>query len=63
MHELAEREIGCPYCGEYIDVLIDCSVAQQTYVEDCHVCCRPILLDVRAAGEGDILIEVRQENG
>ena len=32
----------CPYCGEKIEVLIDCSVDEQQYIEDCEVCCRPI---------------------
>ena len=60
-HYLEEREIDCPYCGEAIDVLVDCSIEQQTYVEDCHVCCRPILLSV-SVFDGEITIGVRQEN-
>ena len=63
MNYLEERSIECPYCGECIGVLIDCSVARQTYVEDCQVCCCPIVLDVHVYGEGDMAIEVRQENG
>ena len=62
MSLLEEKEIGCPYCGEIIDVLVDCSVEQQVYVEDCHVCCRPILLSVRVGEGGGIAIEARQEN-
>lgn len=27
--------LDCPYCGEPISVLVDCSCEQQTYVEDC----------------------------
>ncbi len=63
MNYLEERAIECPYCGEYIEVLVDCSVARQTYVEDCQVCCSPIVLTVYVHGEGDIAIEVRRENG
>lgn len=63
MNYLEERAIECPYCGEHIGVLIDCSVARQTYVEDCQVCCCPIVLDVQVYGEGDMAIEVRRENG
>ena len=47
----------------FVAVLIDCSVARQTYVEDCQVCCCPIVLDVHVYGEGDMAIEVRRENG
>lgn len=33
----------CPYCGEWIDVFVDeGGAAQQDYIEDCSVCCRPI---------------------
>lgn len=40
----------CPYCWERISVLVDCSLKQQSYVEDCEVCCRPIDLTVRCSG-------------
>lgn len=32
----------CPYCWQEISMILDLSVAEQTYVEDCEVCCRPI---------------------
>jgi hypothetical protein len=44
--EVCESEIQCPYCGEPITVEIDTSVASQTYIEDCSVCCRPIEIRV-----------------
>jgi len=33
---------SCPYCGEMIELVIDCSLGEQSYIEDCSVCCRPI---------------------
>ena len=39
-------DIQCPYCGECIDVLIDDSIDEQRYIEDCQVCCRPISIAV-----------------
>lgn len=36
--------LDCPYCGEPISVLVDCSLDQQTYVEDCQVCCQPMVV-------------------
>ena len=36
----------CPYCGEPIELVIDCSILQQQYVEDCQVCCRPMIVNV-----------------
>ena len=37
-----EHFFQCPYCWEQISMLLDASVANQTYIEDCEVCCRPI---------------------
>ena len=37
-----EHFFRCPYCAEYISILLDVSVRSQTYVEDCEVCCHPI---------------------
>lgn len=51
-NQLAEVDIQCPYCWESIGVLIDCSVDQQEYVEDCQVCCHPIEFDVAVDSEG-----------
>ena len=39
---MLEHFFQCPYCWEEISVLLDTSVNQQTYVEDCEVCCNPI---------------------
>ncbi len=37
-----EHFFQCPYCWEEISFLLDSSVSNQTYVEDCEVCCNPI---------------------
>jgi hypothetical protein len=62
MSELSEHTIDCPYCGERIDVLIDPSVEQQDYVEDCQVCCRPIHFSVTAEPDGSIELGASGEN-
>jgi hypothetical protein len=49
-----ETEVSCPYCGETFTTLIDCSSDQQSYVEDCYVCCRPINFNV-VCEEGELL--------
>lgn len=51
-------EICCPHCGEWVEILIDPSVASQVYVEDCQVCCRPI--EIHASVE-DGELDVRAE--
>ncbi|WP_339663154.1 CPXCG motif-containing cysteine-rich protein [uncultured Polaribacter sp.] len=37
-----EHFFQCPYCWEEISMILDASVRQQTYIEDCEVCCNPI---------------------
>lgn len=37
-----EHFFQCPYCWEEISMLLDSSVRQQSYIEDCEVCCNPI---------------------
>lgn len=43
-----EIEIQCPFCGEMISILVDLSVDDQNYIEDCQVCCKPIQIHVVA---------------
>jgi len=37
-----EHFFQCPYCWDEISMLLDSSISNQTYVEDCEVCCNPI---------------------
>ena len=44
----------CDHCGEEIVIPIDSSAgAHQQYVEDCPVCCNPILIHVNLDEEGE----------
>jgi hypothetical protein len=59
---LQSTAIQCPYCGEQIEIVVDCSIRSQEYIEDCSVCCRPIAISVEAA-DGELeSIEVRSED-
>ena len=59
---LEERDIVCPYCGEVIGILIDPSVPQQTYTEDCQVCCCPAVITVEADAEGRLSVTAVRED-
>lgn len=59
---LEERRIDCPYCGESIDVLLDASVDEQSYIEDCQVCCRPIEFLVRLDDAGEPVVQVSRDD-
>ncbi|GHD54308.1 Cysteine-rich CPXCG [Marinobacter persicus] len=54
--------IQCPYCWEMLDISIDPSVEEQEYVEDCQVCCNPILITVLITADGTPQVEARAEN-
>ena len=43
---LEYMDIQCPYCGESMLTFIETTVGDQEYVEDCQVCCQPILMIV-----------------
>jgi hypothetical protein len=59
---LPSAPIQCPYCGEQIEVLVDTSVNRQEYIEDCSVCCRPIVISVVASFDEVESIEARTED-
>ena len=52
----------CPCCGEAIRAVLDPSAGEaQSYVEDCPVCCRPLVLRVRFDAEGEASVEAEAE--
>jgi hypothetical protein len=61
MELLQTSKISCPYCGELIELLIDCSIPQQSYIEDCAVCCSPIHLDISANESVSIIAKSENE--
>jgi len=62
MSNLHEKTVSCPYCGEQIDVLLDPSIVHQNYIEDCQVCCRPIVFDVTVNLDDDAIVFVSHES-
>lgn len=60
MNCLEDYRVSCPYCGENFDVVVDCSLDDQCYVEDCAVCCQPVVLSIRL--EGGLEVVATREN-
>lgn len=49
-----EVEAICPYCGEPITLVIDQSQDAASYVEDCSVCCQPMLVTYALDDDGGL---------
>ncbi len=62
MDLLTEHSVQCPYCGEWISVLVDSSEMGQDYIEDCQVCCRPIVFSIQEDERGEIYVNLRTED-
>ncbi|MHB8744835.1 MAG: CPXCG motif-containing cysteine-rich protein [Sulfuricaulis sp.] len=57
------QSVQCPYCGETFEAEIDASGGNQEYVEDCHVCCQPIVFRIEVGADGEPpACEVRRED-
>ena len=46
---LDAAQVSCPYCGAPLTLLIAGSAGAQRYVEDCQVCCSPMVVHVEAS--------------
>ena len=62
MQAIEETPVSCPYCGETIVILLDSSAGTQNYIEDCQVCCRPIVVCVNSQDGENFGVEVRRED-
>lgn len=62
MQAIEEAVLECPHCGEPIALLLDLTGGSQSYVEDCQVCCQPILVSLRIdPDEEDYRVDLRRE--
>lgn len=54
--------IDCPYCGENLEISVDCSAGSEQYVEDCQVCCQPIEMSTEVDSDGTLLGVIASRN-
>ncbi len=55
-----ENDVGyeCPSCGEQNNIGVDPTAGRrQTLVEDCPVCCRPLVFTITIDRDGDATVE------
>lgn len=62
MQAQTQQSITCPYCGESMDLLIDCGELGQQYTQDCATCCKPILINVHCSVLDELSVSARSEN-
>ena len=44
---MEEHFFQCPYCWEEVSILLDASVKNNVFIEDCEVCCNPLEFTVQ----------------
>ena len=47
---MLEEYFNCPYCWENQLKMVDPSVKNQNFIEDCEVCCNPIEVSYSSDG-------------
>jgi len=53
--------VGCPYCGETVEIYVEPDV-RGTLIQDCEVCCNPWTLRVTREGD-DRWVTVERADG
>lgn len=59
---LEPARIQCPYCWEWLETSVDPTLPEQSYVEDCQVCCQPMIIDVHFDQDGIPVVHASAEN-
>lgn len=55
--EIESIEVGCPYCGESVELLVERDVDGE-WVQDCEVCCNPWQVKLIRSSEGQVRLDV-----
>ena len=59
-----ETEVVCPYCGEKnLMRFFYLQDNEQSLIEDCIVCCKPMEITARKDSEGNVSVDVKTDEG
>jgi len=61
MDALEYVTVFCPYCGEKNELTVERTGTEESYTEDCQVCCCAMQIGVTPCGD-DIEVVIRREN-
>lgn len=59
---IEDIDVTCPACWEVISLTVDLSAGSAVYTEDCSVCCRPMIVRLDVAADGEWQVDVEAEN-
>ena len=60
---IEDRQIPCPYCGGVFETQVDCTAGNQSYIEDCQICCQPIMFEIEVGPALQLInLTVHREN-
>jgi hypothetical protein len=62
MHPVHTARINCPYCGEPLVLTFEPIGEAQQYIEDCQVCCQPMVCLISDDGNGKAQLVVQAED-
>ena len=55
---MLESYFDCPYCCENQLKMVDSSISDQNFIEDCEVCCNPIDFNIKVNNNEIIFFSV-----
>ena len=58
----AEVFFQCPYCWQNVSMVFETNYPKQEYIEDCEVCCNPILIFYDKEDDGTVIVNARSLN-
>ena len=54
-------DITCPHCWESQTIMLDLSLPEQDYIEDCQICCQPMRIRY-TSNAGEVLNLVAEQS-
>lgn len=57
---MIELFFTCPYCWQKVSILVDPQGCDDPFIEDCEVCCNPILFTVAIEDECVVSCDVQK---
>jgi hypothetical protein len=58
MNILETISVQCPFCGEVMELQVDCAEGNQEVTEDCPVCCKPVTIAITISDNGVSSVEL-----